>query len=223
MNLESLLNRLEKIGIDDKDKQKFDDILLDLKNNIINNGKVNKGMISVMKKINQLTKDQPTFQNVYISKNGNYCICSGFMLVDYGKNIENVPKSLQGYVNQEKTENNLDYETLKSDNILNTEIINVKNLQKLVKYNKITEKTDNTFVRIPFYAKNTLFDADFLLDILCLLDIKEDTINIEYGSNVSAINIKSKNGNAILLPIKEYRNKEEEKNSKNEFIKIMNS
>lgn len=222
MNIEKIYNDLKEIKTYNGEEQnKLEKILKELQVEIITNGKVNKGILSTAKKIFKEMVHRPIFEQVFNSQSGNYCICNGYALIDYGKSKDNIPKELYPYININKNyeKPNFCYETLKNDDIKYTEILKIKDIEKLYKYNK-TQNTDNE-VQYVLGNNNVLFSPRLMLDFIKLSGIKLNEIEVEYGEQKSPINLNFKDENikAIVLPI--FYKEEKAKENYAKFKEIM--
>lgn len=222
MNIEKIYNDLKEIKTYNGEEQnKLEKILKELQVEIITNGKVNKGILSTAKKIFKEMVHRPIFEQVFNSQSGNYCICNGYALIDYGKNKENVPKELYPYININKDyeKPNFCYEVLKNDSIKYKEVLKIKDIEKVYKYNK-TQNTDNE-VQYVLGNNNVLFRPSLMLDFIKLSGIKLNEIEVEYGEQKSPINLNFKDENikAIVLPI--FCKEEKAKENYAKFKEIM--
>lgn len=197
MNLELLYNKIKKLETTNKIEK--EEILKELEIEILTGGKVNKGIISIMKRIQKENVNRPVFQGLYKTIKGNYCICNGRILIDYGKNKDNIPKELLPYINEENQGTTIDYEYV-YNNYADKEVkINFKNVEKLSKYNKLHKENP---VDLP--VENILVNPDLILDLVKLSGIKEiENIKFFISNNVKdPINIKfNENIKGIILPI----------------------
>lgn len=220
MNIEKMYKKLKNLeNIVGENNQDLQDILRELEIEKITNGKVNKSIMSAFNRLVKANEFRVLFQQVFKSETDNYCLCNGYFLIDYGKNIENVPKELKAYINIKNADTvSFDYEKLKNTNAdLKVEKIKIADIEKIYKYNKITKK------QICYVIDNKLFNAEYLLDIAKLSGQKVDEIVIENDlEDKTPINIIFENNiKAILLPIR--RENEYFENNKMEFNKILES
>ena len=126
-------------------------------------------------------------------------------MLDWGNNKDNIPAELKAYVKDEETDKNFDFETLE-DKITDKETkINVKEIEKIVKYNKFRCK------EMGFYQgeqslladinNEVYFNPKYLLDIIKITNSKEEKINVKYRTNISPICFEINNVKCILLPV----------------------
>lgn len=217
MNLKSLYNKLEKIRVHTEDKETFANILAEIQSEIITNGKINKGIISNYKKfIKPNTEARPIFNQVYKSKKNSYCICNGHGLIDYGTDLNNVPKELISYIDLMKDYErpNFDYVSLKNNiEELKEYKIKISDLIKVSNYNKIIKNN-----LLPYNFDNMFINADYLLQLLSLAEYKSDTVTVLYSNNKSPLHIELENCNILLLPISVNNNYEEFKEKCKEIL-----
>lgn len=201
MNLERIYDKLGTYLVNG-DVEIVKNVMREIETEIITNGKVNKGIKSAFKRLLKVNDYREGFKQVYTTLDGFYAICNGYFLVDFGKDKNNVPKELQAYINiAEISSQTIDFEHLKlneSENIKEY-TINVTDLEKIHKYNKI-----NTEDFIPYRIENKYINADYLLDIITFMGMqKSKTITIRMTDNPYApLEIINNEIKAILLPIK---------------------
>ena len=207
MNSEKILNVLNKLEVMEESQTDLENLKRELQADILTNGKIKSGILSTFKKyVKQNQKDgKPAFEHIFKSKNGNYVFTNGYFLLDWGSNKDNIPAELRAYVNDEETDKNFDFETFE-DKITDKETkINVKEIEKIIKYNKFRRKETG------FYQREQLFLADindevyfnpkYLLDIIKIINFKGKEINVKYRTNISPICFEINNVICILLPV----------------------
>lgn len=131
---------------------------------------------------------------------------NGYFLLDWGQNKDNIPAELKAYTNDEKTDKNLNFDTLE-DRTANKETkINIEEIEKIVKYNKFRCKEINVRAdKQPLLASldnEIYFNPQFLLDIIKITNSKEKEIKVKYRTNISPICFEINNVKCILLPVK---------------------
>ncbi|MDY5984756.1 MAG: hypothetical protein SPI94_04725 [Candidatus Onthovivens sp.] len=207
MNSEKILNVLNKLEVKEESKTDLENLKRELQADILTNGKIKSGILSTFKKyVKQNQKDgRLAFEHIFKSKNGNYVFANGYFLLDWGNNKDNIPAELKAYVKDEETDKNFDFETFE-DKITDKETkINVKEIEKIVKYNKFRCK------EVGFYQgeqslladinNEVYFNPKYLLDIIKITNSKEEKINVKYRTNISPICFKINNVKCILLPV----------------------
>ena len=197
MNINSVYNKLKLVKEYGR-ADLIDEILKELEIEIITNGKVDKSIISAYKRLVRMTADRPKFSKIYNS-NGNYCLCDGYKLIDYGKNINNIPKELQVYISENTEEmNGLNFDNIKNNTTTIAETLDIKELEKVKKYNKVNKKL------ITYRIGNKHFDVNLILDLAILSGLKETKITIENDfEEISPINIIFNDEiKGLVLPIK---------------------
>lgn len=213
MNLNSMYNKLEKFK-NNRDFEIIDEIMKELEIEIITNGKTNRGIMSAWKRFLKDTELRPVFHQIYKSKSENYIACNGYFMIDYGKDINNIPKELHAYIQKGEYEvPNIDYENIKlneAEGIKEYEI-KIEDLEKLHKYNKINKK------KIPYRIENKYINGDYLLDILSLMGLgKINKITIRMtDQDIAPLEIVTENIKSILLPINIRNNNEGKENIDN--------
>lgn len=219
MNLEKIYNDLGSYLVKD-DIEIIRNVMREIETEIITNGKVNKGIKSAFKRLLKVNDYREGFQQVYTTLDGFYVICNGYFLVDFGKDKNNVPKELQAYINiAEISSKTIDFEHVKlneSENIKEY-TINVTDLEKIHKYNKI-----NTEDLIPYRIENKYINADYLLDVITFMGMqKSKTITIRMTDNpIAPLEIINGETKSMLLPIRVTDDLKEHYDAKN--IEILN-
>lgn len=178
---------------------------------------MNKNILSIAKRIFKDMKDRPTYSQIYETQKGNYCICNGYAVIDYGKNKDNIPKELQPYINiNEYIKPGIDMETLKNRNLEKTGYLKIKDLEKICKYNKAQK--DKIFYVLD---NKIMFNAETMLDFIKLSGIIVNEISIEYGNPTEPINMIFENNiNAMILPVFDEKIKEENIRKFNEIMEV---
>ena len=196
MNLNNLYEKIKNMEV--KDTKIKDEILKEIEIEILTNGKVNKGIISIFKKIQKDNKNRPIFQGIYKTVNDNYCITDGACLLDFGKTTEYIPKEIMPFINTENTNNKIDYETMNNQNANIEIMINITELEKIAKYNKLHKEQP---ILLPI--QNKLFNAEKLLDFVRLSGNKkiEKLQCFSDDKLKTPINFNLNNIKGIILPV----------------------
>lgn len=200
MNLESLYKRLEKIKpYDEESRISKENLLKEIQAEILVGGKINRNIITEMKAVIKENNGRPMFQKIFTNKFKDFIITNGYFLLDFGKDINNIPKELQPYVDKKQEDNIFSYDKLKNqDNELKQSTIDYDKIRILLKYNKL-HKDDIFLYRID----NVYVNPELLYSMLVLSGHKADKkINCEYGIDTAPINIEFDNCKMLLLPIK---------------------
>ena len=91
-----------------------------------------------MKALIKENNGRPMFQKIFTNKFKDFIITNGYFLLDFGKDINNIPKELQPYVDKKQEDNIFSYDKLKNqDNELKQATIDYDKIRILLKYNKI--------------------------------------------------------------------------------------
>lgn len=219
MNIEKIYKQLKELEVNESQKDILNEILKELEVEIITNGKINKSILSTAKRIFKDMKGRPTFSQIYETQKGNYCICNGYALIDYGKNKDNIPKELQPYINiNEYIKPTTDMETLKNTNLEKTGDLKITDLEKICKYNK-AQKEDKIFYVLD---NEIMFNVETMLDFIKLSGIIVNEITIEYGNPKEPINMifENENINAMILPVFNEKIKEQNISKFNEIMEV---
>lgn len=208
MNLEKLYNDLSKIEIHkEDDRQKMKNILAEIQTEIINTGKINKGIISNFKKFTKRNdaKTRPIFSQIYKSQNNNYVICNGFALLDFGVDKNNIPLELHSYIDylvQKYTPQTIDYNRIAPTNTKET-VIKISDVEKMIKYNK-TLKDEN----IPFLFENIFINPELLIEMLSIVGFKNTELKVKYDGQHAPITFEHNGVKMMLLPIRHGENEQ---------------
>lgn len=201
MDLKKMYNDLEKI-LNRQDKEPMltiEKIKKELETEIITDGKINVTMNQAFKRLLNDNKLRPAFQSVLNNDNKYFTITNGYYLITYTS--EQLPEQLKVYESKKVNQYNINFEQCRNTNELVNLALNFEALKKIHKYNKLHKNTD-LFVTEDGFT----FNIQYFLDILALLNYKNissDVILEYYPKNrYTPMNIKTKNGNAILLPIR---------------------
>ena len=115
MNLESLYKRLEKIKpYDEESRISKENLLKEIQAEILAGGKINRNIITEMKALIKENNGRPMFQKIFTNKFKDFIITNGYFLLDFGKDINNIPKELQPYVDKKQENNIFSYDKLKN-------------------------------------------------------------------------------------------------------------
>lgn len=200
MEIKKIYNKIDKIiNKQDSDVMKtLEEIKRELETEIITGGKINNNLKTAFNRLVKKNNIRPEFQKV-LQNDNVYSITNGFFLVSY--NAKQLPEQLKAYILPENNKYNFNYERLKNTNSVIKLSLNWDSLIKIHKYNKLNKKED-TFTLLDGFT----FNIQYFLDIITLLGYKDLSKDIEleyYPENLTTpMNIISKNGNAILLPIR---------------------
>lgn len=200
MNLENLYKRLEKIKTYDEDNRiSKENLLKEIQAEILTKGKINRNIITEMKAIIKENNGRPMFQKIFTNKFGDFVLTNGCFLLDFGSDINNVPKELRPYVDKKQEDSTIGYNQLKNqDNELKQAVIDYDKIRILLKYNKL-HKNDIFLYRID----NVYINPELLYSMFVLSEHKKDKkINCKYGRDIAPINIEFDNCKMILLPIR---------------------
>lgn len=200
MNLENLYKRLEKIRTYDEDsRMSKENLLKEIQAEILTKGKINRNIITEMKAIIKENSLRPMFQKIFKNKFEDFVLTNGYFLLDFGRDINNIPKELQPYVDKKQENSIISYYQLKNqDNELKQAIIDYDKIRILLKYNKL-HKNDRFLYRID----NVYINPELLYSMLVLSGHKKiKKINCKYNRNIAPINIEFDNCKMILLPVK---------------------
>lgn len=200
MNLESLYKRLEKIKpYDEESRISKENLLKEIQAEILAGGKINRNIITEMKAIIKENNGRPMFQKIFTNKFGDFVLTNGYFLLDFGSDINNVPKELRPYVDKKQEDSTIGYNQLKNqDNELKQAVIDYDKIRILLKYNKL-HKNDIFLYRID----NVYINPELLYSMFVLSEHKKDKkINCKYGRDIAPINIEFDNCKMLLLPIK---------------------
>lgn len=139
MELNKLYNDVKKLKVYGDDENIKNEILNYIQAEILSNGKVNKGILTTFKRMIKNTDRKP-LQQIYESQNGHFVICDGYSLIEY-KTREDIPTELQGYINiyDKSSIDNIYFERVKPTEIDKTVMIDIKEVEKVVKYNKLNK------------------------------------------------------------------------------------
>lgn len=201
MDIKNMYNKIDKIlkNEDEHTKETLEEIKRQLEVEIITGGKTNNNITSAFKRLVKENELRPDFQKV-LQNDNTYSITNGYYLVSY--NLDQLPEQLKPYILKENNKYNFNYEELKNTNEVIKLSINWDLLTKVHKYNKLHKKVRSEFV----LSDGFCFNIQYFMDIITLLGYKDLSKDIEleyYPENLTTpMNIKSKNGNAILLPIR---------------------
>lgn len=227
MNSEKILNILEKIEVKENSKKEFEDLKRELQADILTNGKVNKGLLSTFKKYVKENEKagREKFMKIYKTKNGHYCFTNGYFLIDFGTDINNINKNIRSYVDENIiADSSLDFENLSDKFATKIKELNIIDLEKNVKYNKIRQKElkERNILPLPFQIDETFVNANFFVDILKIINKKIDKITVNYNTDISPIQFQIENISILILPIKlNAENLETVKKEKENFDKLM--
>lgn len=220
MDIKNMYNKIDKIlkNEDEHTKETLEEIKRQLEVEIITGGKTNNNITSAFKRLVKENEVRPDFQKV-LQNDDTYSITNGYYLVSY--NLDQLPEQLKPYILPEKNKYNLNYEQLKNTNEVVKVSINWDSLTKIHKYNKLHKKVRSEFV----LSDGFCFNIQYFMDIITLLGYKDLSKDIEleyYPEDIKTpMNIKSKNGNAVLLPIRS--TDEQIKNALELQYKILNN
>ena len=115
MNLESLYKRLEKIKpYDEESRISKENLLKEIQAEILAGGKINRNIITEMKALIKENNGRPMFQKIFTNKFKDFIMTNGYFLLDFGKDINNIPKELQPYVDKKQEDNIFGYYKLKN-------------------------------------------------------------------------------------------------------------
>lgn len=200
MNNKELYNKIVKIIDGDKNTpQLLEEIKKELETEIITNGKINNSIKQAFKRLQKENDIRTKFQNVLRNGNNNFSITNGYFIITY--TAEQLPEELKAYINpnEKEIDDGLQFEKLKNTNELSLLSLNFKLMEKVYKYNKLNKRR-NVFTLQNGYT----FNLQYFMDILSLLNYKDiSSITLEIDNSlIHPINILSKNGNGILLPIR---------------------
>lgn len=197
MDFKKIYERLNKIKPYDAESNEIKQKLLkEIETEILTNGKTNKGIISAFKR-SQKNIEGTKFAGINQNNNGNYILTNTFYLLDFGQDINNIPKELLHTCTNPKNDFNWSYEKFKNSGKLKTHEINCKQLEKIRKYNNL-HKDDPCLYRID----DVYINANYLLDMLVLSGHGNETlISCKYDGKFKPINIEFDNCKMILLPI----------------------
>lgn len=220
MNILKMYNDLKKINVGDYESQeKMNKILEELKIEIVTNGKINKGILSSYKKFIDRVKGRTMFEQIYKSTKDNYCLCNGFGLIDFGKDINNIPKELETKIEIYKGEYehiSIDFETTAPKENLVKKDIDLELLKKIINYNKTRKEN-----RVIYTLENYCFDSEMLLYMLNIVGkkvegkLEVDVVWDEYNNEIdrkAPMIFEYENKKIMLLPIKWDDNEKLEKN-----------
>lgn len=201
MNIKNIYNKIDKI-LNKKDVdyiKTLEEIKKEIEAEILTDGKINVTMNQAFKRLLNDNKLRPAFQSVLNNDNKYFTITNGYYLVTY--TAEQLPEQLKVYESKKVNQYNINFEQCKNTNEVVCLALNFEALKKIHKYNKLHKNTD-LFVTEDGFT----FNIQYFLDIITLLGYKDLSKDIEleyYPENLTApMNIISKNGNAILLPIR---------------------
>ena len=218
MNLENLYKRLEKIKTYDEDNRiSKENLLKEIQAEILTKGKINRNIITEMKAIIKENNCRPMFQKIFTNKFGDFVLTNGYFLLDFGSDINNVPKELRPYVDKKQEDSTIGYNQLKNqDNELKQAVIDYDKIRILLKYNKL-HKNDIFLYRID----NVYINPKLLYSMLVLSEHKKDKkINCKYGRDIAPINIEFDNCKMILLPVRMEENQiTHQKNLEKSYLK----
>ena len=204
MDIKNIYNKIDKIlkNEDEHTKETLEEIKRQLEVEIITGGKTNNNITSAFKRLVKDNEIRPRFQNVLINNDNKYTITNGYFLITY--NQEQLPDQLKPFIDKtnDNMYNDFNYDKFKNTNEVVKISINWDLFTKVHKYNKLHKKVRSEFV----LSDGFCFNIQYFMDIITLLgykDISKD-IELEYypENHTTPMNIKSKNGNAILLPIR---------------------
>lgn len=222
MNIEKIYKDLKEIN-KAYDNDKIKDILAEMQQEIITSGKINKGVVSAFKNITKIVDGvKPVFKQIFQADNDNYCICNGYLLIDFTENIENIPEVLRAYIDYKEpnyAKPTLTFDRLKNSNRnkLKTAKININDMQKIIAYNKINKEN-----KIPFaIGDEVIFNAEYMQWILNIAKFKDYELNVVYFDEKSPIEMEFENCKAMLLPLR-HGNKEAYENTLNKIKEILN-
>lgn len=222
MNLEKIYKDLKEIN-KAYDNDKIKNILAEIQQEIITGGKINKSIVSAFKNIIKVNNGvRPVFEQIFQADNDNYCICNGYLLIDFTENFENIPAELRAYVDYKETKYakpTLTFDRLKNGdrNKLKTAKININDMQKIITYNKINKED-----KIPFaIGDEVIFNAEYMQWILNIAKFKGYELNVVYFDEKSPIEMEFENCKAILLPIS-HGDKEKYENTLNKIKEVLN-
>lgn len=222
MNIEKIYKDLKEIN-KTYDNDKIKDILAEMKQEIITNGKINKSVVIAFKNIVKINNGiRPVFEQIFQADNDNYCICNGYLLIDFTENFENIPTELRAYVDYKETKYTkptFTFDRLKNGdrNKSKTAKINIKDMQKIITYNKINKEN-----KLPFaIGDEVIFNPNYMQWILNIAKFKGYELNVVYFDEKSPIEMEFENCRAILLPIA-HGDKEKYENTLNKIKEILN-
>ena len=201
MNLKRMYNNLNKI-LNNQDKEPMvtiEAIKKEIETEILTDGKINVTMNQAFKRLLNDNELRPAFQSVLNNDNKYFTITNGYYLVTY--TAEQLPEQLKAYKSKEVNQYNINFEQYKNTNEVENLSLNFETLKKIHRYNKLHKNADLFVTKDGF-----TFNIQYFLDILALLNYKNilSDIILEYypKNKYTPMNIKTKNGNAILLPVK---------------------
>lgn len=206
MKSEKILNILNKLEVKEQYISEFENLKKELQADILTSGKVNAGLLTTFKKYVKENEKAGCvkFTKIYKTQRGNYCFTNGYILIDFGNNVENVPAEIRGYIDETDTTSTLDFEGL-SDKYATKEIeININELEKYIKYNQIRRKELKNDVKLPlpFEFDKVFINPELIINTLKIIDKKLDKIKVNYNISTSPIQFKIDSISIIVLPIR---------------------
>jgi D-Tyr-tRNAtyr deacylase len=202
MNLEKIYNELEKLHIMESEKEQYNDILKEIKTEILCNGKIKTGIISSFKKATNMNKNWNKYkENILRNKDGHYVCSNGYFAIEWN-NFEDIPKELQSYVNEEIEPVDLIFDKLTGGLENTSKEIDIKKVKQIYKLNKLHKK-DNKALLLNF--NDVLLDTNLIILILGILGKdKEEKISMIYDKTQlnAPIRIVTENYRVMLLPIR---------------------
>lgn len=228
MKSEKILNILEKIEVKENSKKEFEDLKRELQADILTSGKINKSLLTTFKKYVKENENagKEKFTKIYKTKNGHYCFTNGCFLIDFGTDINNINNNIRSYVDENiMADSSLDFENLSDKFATKIKELNIIDLEKNIKYNKIRQKElkEKNILPLPFQIDETFVNASFFINVLKIADKKVDKITVNYNTAISPIQFMIDNIKFLVLPIKIPDNKKEIiLAEKDNFEKLMN-
>lgn len=202
MNLEKIYNELRNLHIMEEEQEQYNNILKEIKTEILCNGKIRTGIISSFKKATNMNKVWNKYkENILKNKDGHYICSNGYFIIEWN-NFEDIPKELQSYVNEKTAPVDLCFNNLTAGLANKKSTMNIKKVKEIYKVNKLHEKEDKVLL---LNFNNILLDTNLIILILGILNIdKENEIEVIYDKTQlnSPVRIITENYKVMLLPIR---------------------
>lgn len=205
MNSERILNILNKLKVYEESQPELENLKKELQADILTNGKVRTGILTTFKKyVRENEKSSRTkFAQIYKTQRGNYCFTDGYFLVDFGNDKENIPAEIRGYINDTDNTSTMDFDTLSDKYADKKAEIDIKLLEKYVKYNKMMSKENETIeIYLPYNINETYINPEFVVDMIKFAGKKIDKITVYYNTAISPVQFIIDNIKFLVLPIK---------------------
>ena len=200
MNNVTIINKIEEY-FKNRDIQKLEDLVTDLKLDELNTSKKSKANISSFLK--QMIKDIPearvAWKGTY-KVNNKWQICDGYKLIEFKDENDKIAET---FYNEKCSTNTISFDSITNGLNFDRAIkIDMKLLNNILKINKLDKRKPNTDKRPLFYIiEETMegMNSKWLYDILQFCET--DTI---YASNCknAPYKITSDKYNCIMLPIR---------------------